>query len=115
MSETQTGFDEIKQRLEEIVDQVSRDDIALDDALTLYEEAVKLGIAACDASELDVKAAEAEVGDEAQTQSALKGAEASEGAKEVHTTQPASENLASGEDAEAKTPNEIQAEPVEEV
>lgn len=51
MSDTQADFGEIKQRLDEIVETVSEEGIDLDEALSLYEEAVKLGIAACDASE----------------------------------------------------------------
>ena len=49
------GFESLKDRLEEIVQEVSRDDISLDDALALYEEAVNIGLSACDASETDVQ------------------------------------------------------------
>ena len=54
----QTGrtFEDMQQRLEQIVDEVAAEDISLDDALALYEEAVKLGLAACDLSETDVEA-----------------------------------------------------------
>ncbi len=54
----QTGrtFEDMQQRLEQIVDEVAAEDISLDDALKLYEEAVKLGLAACDLSETDVEA-----------------------------------------------------------
>lgn len=48
------SFDEVKARLDEIVDQVSAEGISLDEALSLYEEAVALGLAACDLSEEDV-------------------------------------------------------------
>lgn len=41
--EAYESFTEIKARLDEIVDAVSDDDMPLDDALALYEEAVKLG------------------------------------------------------------------------
>lgn len=51
MSNQESEFNEIKQRLDEIVDLVSDENIDLDEALSLYEEAVKLGIAACDTSE----------------------------------------------------------------
>ena len=44
------------ERLSEIVDEVSAEDISLDDALKLYEEAVKLGLSACDLSEQDLDA-----------------------------------------------------------
>ncbi len=46
----------MQERLNQIVDEVSAEDISLDDALKLYEEAVKLGLSACDLSEQDVDA-----------------------------------------------------------
>lgn len=49
-------FEDMQARLEEIADEVSAEDVSLDDALALYEEAVKLGLAACDLSETDVEA-----------------------------------------------------------
>ena len=49
-------FEDMQFRLEQIVEEVSAEDISLDDALALYEEAVKLGLAACDLSESDVEA-----------------------------------------------------------
>ena len=45
-------FEDVHERLSEIVDEVSAEDISLDDALKLYEEAVKLGLSACDLSGL---------------------------------------------------------------
>lgn len=39
-------FGKVKARLDEIVEAVSAEDISLDDALELYEEAVKLGMKA---------------------------------------------------------------------
>lgn len=46
-AEVETGeFGEVKARLDEIVEAVSAEDISLDDALELYEEAVKLGMKA---------------------------------------------------------------------
>ena len=47
MSEANTeSFEEVKRRLDEIVDAVADDDLPLDDALKLYEEAVQLGLRA---------------------------------------------------------------------
>lgn len=46
MSDQQDSFEEIQTRLQEIVDAVSDDTLPLDDALTLYEEAVQLGLRA---------------------------------------------------------------------
>lgn len=60
MSDAPQGFDAMKSRLDEIVDEVSAEGISLDEALALYEEAVRLGLAACDVSEADVLAGEQE-------------------------------------------------------
>ena len=49
-------FEDVHERLSQIVDEVSAEDISLDDALKLYEEAVKLGLSACDLSEQDLEA-----------------------------------------------------------
>lgn len=43
-AESYETYAEIKERLDYIVEQVSCDDIPLDQALSLYEEAVKLGV-----------------------------------------------------------------------
>ncbi len=58
MPEDAGSFSSVKERLNEIVDEISSEDISLDDALTLYEEAVKLGLAACDLSEADLSEVE---------------------------------------------------------
>ncbi len=44
-------FDDVRNRLDEIVEAVNAPGISLDEALSLYEEAVKLGLSACDLSE----------------------------------------------------------------
>ena len=46
------SFPEIRSRLEEIASQVRGDDIALDKALDLYDEAVKLGMRATELLEV---------------------------------------------------------------
>lgn len=46
VNETDITFETVKMRLDEIVDAVNADGISLDDALDLYEEAVKLGMKA---------------------------------------------------------------------
>ncbi len=51
-------FDEVKARLNEIVEAVSDDGLPLDDALALYEEAVVLGLRASDLLESDLDAAD---------------------------------------------------------
>lgn len=45
------SYDQVRDRLGEIVEAVSAPGISLDEALALYEEAVKLGLSACDLSE----------------------------------------------------------------
>ncbi len=46
--ESQDSFESLKSRLDEIVEAVSDDSLPLDEALTLYEEAVGLGLRASD-------------------------------------------------------------------
>ena len=41
------SYDQVRDRLDEIVEAVSAPGISLDEALALYEEAVKLGLSAC--------------------------------------------------------------------
>ena len=48
-------YDEVKERLDEIVNAVGSDDLPIKDALSLYEEAVLLGLAASDLIERDMK------------------------------------------------------------
>lgn len=55
-SEAYGSFDQVRSRLDEIVDEVNAEGISLDEALALYEEAVKLGLSACDLSEKDALA-----------------------------------------------------------
>lgn len=57
MDSRETSFDEVRARLDEIVEEVGSEGITLDEALSLYEEAVKLGLAACDLSEQDALSA----------------------------------------------------------
>lgn len=51
-------FAAVKARLEEIVEAVSDDDLALDDALDLYEEAINLGLRVSDLLEESISADE---------------------------------------------------------
>ena len=66
-------FEAVKGRLDEIVDAVSSDDLSLDDALALYEEAVGLGLRASDLLEEDIEAQRAE-----EEEGAAEGAKAAE-------------------------------------
>lgn len=74
-----SGFGQVHERLTQIVDEVSAEDISLDDALKLYEEAVKLGLSACDLSEQDIEAHLAAEGDGAEGAEVADGAAASDG------------------------------------
>ena len=56
MSETYDSFESVRARLEAIVDEVNAEGVTLDEALKLYEEAVKLGLQACDMSEEEAEA-----------------------------------------------------------
>lgn len=49
-------FEDVKARLDEIVDAVGDDTLPLDDALALYEEAVGLGLRASDLLEENIEA-----------------------------------------------------------
>ena len=62
--ESYDSFEAVKTRLDEIVDAVSDDELALDDALALYEEAVGLGLRASDLLE-----------DNIETQQSVEGAD----------------------------------------
>lgn len=53
-NESGMNYQEIKSRLDEIVDLVSDDSLPLDDALSLYEEAVSLGLQASNLLEKDL-------------------------------------------------------------
>lgn len=77
-------FDDVRNRLDEIVEAVNAPGISLDEALSLYEEAVKLGLAACDLSEEGaeelIAQEEAKEAAEKQAAQADGGAAAQEGA-----------------------------------
>lgn len=66
------SFEAVKSRLDEIVDAVGDDDLPLDDALALYEEAVALGLRASDLLEEGIEARQ-----EAEPASADAGADVS--------------------------------------
>ena len=57
--ESYENFTDIKERLDEIVQAVSDDGMSLDDALALYEEAVKLGMRVSSLMEQEDSAKEA--------------------------------------------------------
>ena len=59
-------FEDIKARLDEIVEAVSDEELPLDQALGLYEEAVGIGLAASRIMEEGIVANTAEAADQAQ-------------------------------------------------
>ena len=63
-------FEDVKSRLDQIVDAVSDESLPLDEALALYEEAVGLGLRASDLLEENIeaqRAADQAEGDAAET------------------------------------------------
>lgn len=70
-SEPYSTFEDLRARLEQIVDEVSAEGVSLDEALALYEEAVKLGLSACDLSERDVEQALSQEGEAAAGEAVL--------------------------------------------
>lgn len=102
------SFDSLKQRLEEIVSEVERDDISLDDALSLYEEAVGIGIAACDASELDIPQEQ----EQEQEQGATPTGDAAQGESSARDEASCNDGAAS-EDAADDATAPLQGQPVD--
>ena len=77
------GFEPVKARLQEIAEAVGNDDMPLDEALDLFEEAVALGMRVSDLIELDVdvdEAAEADSGSGADATAADASPAATDGA-----------------------------------
>lgn len=70
--ESYDSFESVKSRLDEIVDAVNSDDLPLDDALALYEEAVGLGLRASNLLEEKIEDHHAE--DEATEAASFDGA-----------------------------------------
>ena len=90
--ESYASFDQVKARLDEIVDAVGSSEMPLDEALSLYEEAVGLGLRASELLEENIEARDAED---------ATGREAGAGA--------AGETEAAGPDAEASATAAAQA------
>lgn len=67
---SEMSFEESKERLEEIASLVEDADMPLDEALALFEEAVTVGLHACEMSEQDIKLeVQGEEADQVQTPS----------------------------------------------
>lgn len=67
MAEMPQDFPSIKERLDRIAEEVAVPDIPFDEALALFDEAISLGLAACDMSEADLALEEAEPFEESAT------------------------------------------------
>ena len=75
MAENYESYSQVKDRLDLIVDKVGDENISLDEALDLYDEAVKLAMRASDLIEIDIESKDGvESEDEVETQ-AESGAE----------------------------------------
>ena len=97
--ESYASFDQVKASLDEIVDAVGSSEMPLDEALSLYEEAVGLGLRASELLEENIEARDAEDG--AEDGADATGREAGAGA--------AGETEAAGPDAEASATAAAQA------
>ena len=97
--ESYASFDQVKARLDEIVDAVGSSEMPLDEALSLYEEAVGLGLRASELLEENIEARDAEDG--AEDGADATGREAGAGA--------AGETEAAGPDASASATAAAQA------
>lgn len=97
--ESYASFDQVKARLDEIVDAVGSSEMPLDEALSLYEEAVGLGLRASELLEENIEARDAEDGTEDGADAT--GREAGAGA--------VGETEAAGPDAEASATAAAQA------
>ena len=97
MTDAYETYDDVRARLDEIVDEGNAEGGGLDDALALYEEAVKLGLLACDLSEEGALALmDSSDGEQHE------GVAEAEGAQEAKTDAPAKSEAAAGvEEAEA--------------
>ena len=78
---SQTSYTDIKQRLDEIVDAVNDDTMPLDDALALYEEAVKLGLQV--STMIEEESAARVAADEAAAEAAETGDESAQAVDEA--------------------------------
>lgn len=92
-------FDEVKQRLDEIVEAVGDDSLPLDEALALYEEAASLGLRASDLLEENIEAYNAQ--DEAPSAAEAGGADDAAVDGGAHGDAAAAGGESTGSDADA--------------
>lgn len=89
------SFEDLKVRLDEIVEAVSDDDLPLDEALELYEEAVALGLRASDLLEEGIEARRAA---EAEAESAAAAPDAAPNDSPVTVSTPSAPAAAGSAD-----------------
>ena len=107
-------FEAVKGRLDEIVDAVSSDDLSLDDALALYEEAVGLGLRASDlieAQRAEEEEGAAEGAKAAERGEALDGDEAAGSAAGSHDVSSVGRPAEAGFDASQQVDGPASAQP----
>lgn len=99
VNDTKANFEEVKTRLNEIVDEVAAEDISLDNALDLYEEALKLGMQVSSLLEKDIAAAEVQAAVERMDADAAEQAQSETSHSSTPVDQSAVPESAFSEDA----------------
>lgn len=89
MGKDMEDFASMRERLDRIADEVGRDDIDFDDALTLFEEAIGLGLRACDMSEIGLEEEVVEETTASEESVAEEGSPSDEGTDAVPPVDPA--------------------------
>lgn len=103
MDEQYGTFESVEERLQAIADAVSADDLPLDEALALYEEAVSLGMRACDLSEEGIRATCPEpASDEGELPEAAEGAASAEEASSEEQPPACADGAPAPDDAAAR-------------
>ncbi len=92
-----SSFEEIKARLDEIVEAVSDEELPLDEALSLYEEAVGIGLSASRIMEEGIAANTAAATQQAESQDASFQDASHQANAQVAPQQPGAANEANGE------------------
>lgn len=105
--EAPTSFEAVQSRLDEIVEAVNAEGVTLDEALALYEEAVKLGLAACDLSEQDALEAAGMLDEQAPAGGDLEApaapdAASADGAADAQASAPAASDAAGEQPGETQ-------------
>lgn len=92
-TETYDNFESLKSRLDEIVEAVADETLPLDDALTLYEEAVALGLRATDLLEEDIAEVDSAELDEASATDEVAAPDAVAESEQATSPEPTSSDV----------------------